>query len=170
MLFTGSRVQLLETLPRDRVVLQISIDSPTPDLHDLHRGKGTWEKAMRGATLAREHGFRVRIAATVASELEDAAVRTLMDRMSVPEEDRVVRRVAMRGFAEEGIALSRADVVPEVTITDGGVYWHPVGAGDDDFLVTRAIFPLRDAIEEVRAGWLLERRHHDTLAAVFHCA
>ena len=41
MLFTGRRMESVQTLPRDRIVLQISLDSATPELHDLHRGPGT---------------------------------------------------------------------------------------------------------------------------------
>src|SRR3954468_22399659 len=35
MLFTGRRVDSLLDLPRDRIILQISLDSPSPELHDL---------------------------------------------------------------------------------------------------------------------------------------
>jgi hypothetical protein len=66
--------------------------------------------------------------------------------------------------------LSRADLVPEITITADGVYWHPVGADDADLLVTRDVFPLADAFETVRQYMVRERAHGDRLAAVFHCA
>jgi MoaA/NifB/PqqE/SkfB family radical SAM enzyme len=55
-------------LPRDRIVLQISLDSATPGLHDLHRGPGTWARAREGIQRARSLGFRVRLAATVSTE------------------------------------------------------------------------------------------------------
>src|SRR5229473_2010174 len=35
MLFTGRRAESLRGLPRERIVLQISLDSATPELHDL---------------------------------------------------------------------------------------------------------------------------------------
>src|SRR5216684_7518366 len=38
MLFAGRRIESLRALPRARIVLQISLDSATPELHDLHRG------------------------------------------------------------------------------------------------------------------------------------
>src|SRR5713101_5379542 len=47
MLFIGRRAESLRALPRDRIVLQISLDSATPQLHDLHRGHGTWARADR---------------------------------------------------------------------------------------------------------------------------
>src|SRR5262245_38362976 len=61
MLFVGQRLQMLRALPRDRITLQISLDSPTPELHDRHRGKGTWARALRGIENARSAGFRVRL-------------------------------------------------------------------------------------------------------------
>ena len=40
------------------------MDSATPELHDLHRGPGTWARTREGIQRARELGFRVRLAAT----------------------------------------------------------------------------------------------------------
>ena len=45
MLFGGRRLEKLRTLPRERVTLQISLDSATPERHDRHRGRGTWARA-----------------------------------------------------------------------------------------------------------------------------
>jgi hypothetical protein len=157
-------------LPRDRVVLQISLDSAAPRLHDLHRGAGSWAKAQRGIAVARGLGFRVRLAATVATEAEERALAEHFDREGVATEDRVVRRVALRGLASEGVALARGDLWPEPTVTAGGVYWHPVGADDDDFFVTGDALPLARAVEAVRLAWEEERRFARTLASVFHCA
>jgi TusA-related sulfurtransferase len=170
MLFAGKRREVLERLPRDRIVLQISLDSATPLLHELHRGRGTWARAWAGVQTARELGFRVRLAATVSSDADEQTFREFLDREGVAEDDRVLRRVALRGFAEEGVALSRADLAPEVTVTASGVYWHPVGATDDDFLVTREASPLAAAIEAVRRAYAQERMYAHALAQIFHCA
>jgi organic radical activating enzyme len=170
LLFAGKRRQVLRELPRDRVVLQISLDSPTPALHDRHRGEGTWEKARAGIAIAREEGFRVRLASTVADDQAEEEFQAFVEREGIPEEDCVLRRVALRGFAEEGVALSRSDLVPEVTLTRGGVYWHPVGATDQDFFVTARCFPLVEAIEAVRIAFAQERRFATSLASVFRCA
>ena len=112
----------------------------------------------------------MRLAATVSSDEDEASFREFLDRERVAEEDRLVRRIALRGFAAEGIALAKTDLVPEVTLTAGGVYWHPVGATDDDFLVTTELFPLSAAVEAVREHWQKERQVHQTLAKIFHCA
>jgi molybdenum cofactor biosynthesis enzyme MoaA len=170
MLLVGRRLEILRALPRDRLTLQISLDSPTPERHDRHRGEGSWAKAWNGIERARAEGFRVRLAATVATDAEAAEFRQFLDGKKISERDRVIRRIALRGFAEQGIALARADLVPEITITANGVYWHPVGAEDDDLLVTRNIFPLADAFDAARRAWERERAHANRLATIFNCA
>jgi MoaA/NifB/PqqE/SkfB family radical SAM enzyme len=170
MLFTGRRAEALRGLPRDRVVLQISLDSATPQLHDLHRGAGTWARTREGIQFARSLGFRVRLAATVSTDAEAEEFRQFLDEESVAEADRVIRRIALRGLATEGIALSRSDLVPEITITAEGVYWHPVGAEDSDLLVTREIFPLAESFAAVRRAFEREGEHADKLARIFNCA
>jgi sulfatase maturation enzyme AslB (radical SAM superfamily) len=170
MLFHGSRRATLTRMPRGRVALQISLDSSTPGLHDLHRGRGTWQRAVEGIEIARSEGFRVRLAATVTTDSDERAFCEFLDRLAVVPEDRVVRRVALRGFAQSGVALGKSDLIPEITITADGVYWHPVGAEDDDLLVTRDIFPLSDAFAAVRRNLAEERDHSGRLASIFNCA
>src|SRR5260370_3205171 len=170
MLFTGRLSESLRALPRDRIVLQISLDSATPQLHDLHRGPGSWARAREGIQRARVQGFRVRLAATVSGDAEAEAFRQFLDEEQIAAEDRVIRRIALRGSATEGVALSRADLVPEVTITAEGVYWHPVGAEDADLLITRDIFPLSEAFAAVRRAFYREREHANKLATIFNSA
>ena len=170
MLFTGRRREKLKALPRDRIVLQISLDSPTPDRHDLHRGPGTWARTREGIQRARAEGFRVRLAATVSSDAEAEEFRRFLDEEQTAEEDRVIRRIALRGAASEGVAVTRTDLVPEITITAEGVYWHPVGAEDNDLLVTRDIFPLSESFAAVRRAFDREREHANKLARIFNCA
>ena len=170
MLFTGRRLERLRALPRDRIVLQISLDSATPDLHDLHRGPGTWARTREGIQRARSLGFRVRLAATVSTDAEAEEFRQFLDEEEIAAEDRVIRRIALRGVASEGVAVTRADLVPEVTITADGVYWHPVGAEDADLLVMRDIFPLSESFAAVRRAFEREGEHGNRLARIFNCA
>jgi len=170
MLFTGRRAESLRGLPRERIVLQISLDSATPELHDLHRGPGTWARTREGIQRARAHGFRVRLAATVSTDAEAEAFRQFLDEEKIAAEDRVIRRIALRGAASEGVAVTRADLVPEVTITVEGVYWHPVGAEDSDLLITRDIFPLAESFAAVRHAFDREGEHANKLARIFNCA
>jgi pyruvate-formate lyase-activating enzyme len=170
MLFAGRRLEALRSLSRDRVTLQISLDSPTPERHDGHRGQGTWARAWRGIECARAEGFRVRLAATVTTDEEAEEFRHFLDARLIDEEDRVIRRIALRGVATQGVALARADLTPEITITAEGVYWHPVGAEDADLLVTRNIFPLSESLAAVRRAFDRESEHRLRLATIFNCA
>jgi organic radical activating enzyme/TusA-related sulfurtransferase len=170
MLFSGRRLEALRSLSRDRVTLQISLDSPTPERHDRHRGQGTWVRAWAGVERARGEGFRVRLAATVSTDAEAEEFRRFLDAQQIAEEDRVIRHIALRGSAAQGVALARADLVPEVTITAEGVYWHPVGAEDADLLVTREIFPLAESFAAVRRAFDRDRDHSLRLASIFNCA
>jgi uncharacterized Fe-S cluster-containing radical SAM superfamily protein/TusA-related sulfurtransferase len=170
MLFAGRRLATLKALSRDRVTLQISLDSPTPERHDGNRGRGAWARALKGIETARAEGFRVRLAATVADDAEAEDIRLFLDTEGVAERDRIIRRVALRGFAEDGLALARADLVPEVTITADGVYWHPIGAEDRDLLVRREIFPLAQSFAAVREAVERETDHGRRLAQIFNCA
>ena len=170
MLFTGRRAESLRELPRDRITLQISLDSARPELHDLHRGPGTWARTREGIERARAQGFRVRLAATVSTDAEAEEFRQFLDEEKIAAEDRVIRRIALRGSSTEGVAVTRADLVPEVTITAEGVYWHPVGAEDADLLVTHDIFPLSESFAAVRLAFEREGEHANKLARIFNCA
>jgi pyruvate-formate lyase-activating enzyme len=170
MLFAGRRLESLRALPRERVTLQISLDSPTPERHDRHRGKGTWAHAWKGIERARAEGFRVRLAATVSDDIEAQEFSRFLDAQEICAEDRVIRRVALRGFAPQGLALARADLVPEITISAEGVYWHPVGADDADLLLTAEIFPLAEAFAALRRALERETEHGRRLATIFNCA
>jgi pyruvate-formate lyase-activating enzyme len=170
MLFAGQRLETLRSLSRERLTLQISLDSPTPGRHDAHRGKGSWARALKGIECARAEGFRVRMAATVASDDEAEEFRRFLDARQIGEADRVIRRVALRGSATQGVALARADLLPEITITAEGVYWHPVGAEDADLLVTTEIFPLAESFSAVRRAFERESEHRHRLAMIFNCA
>jgi hypothetical protein len=170
MLFSGRRAESLRALPRERIVMQISLDSATPHRHDLHRGQGTWTRTWEGIQRARALGFRVRLAATVSTDAEAEEFRQFLDEEKIAAEDQVIRRIALRGAATEGVAVARADIVPEVTITAEGIYWHPVGAEDIDLLVRRDIFPLADSFAAVRRAFDQEREHATKLARIFNCA
>jgi hypothetical protein len=112
----------------------------------------------------------VRLAATVSTDAEAEAFRQFLDQEKIAEENRVIRRIALRGAASEGVALSRADLVPEITITAEGVYWHPVGAQDADLLVSRDIFPLSESFAAVRRAFDREGEQANKLARIFNCA
>src|SRR5512147_454559 len=107
MLLSGQRAESLRTLPRDRIVLQISLDSATPDRHNLHRGPGTGARTREGIQRARAEGFRVRVAATVSTDAEGEEFRRFLDEERIAPEDQVIRRIARRGAASEAVEVSR---------------------------------------------------------------
>ena len=172
MLFHGRRLERLQRMDRNRLALQVSLDSATPTTHDQHRGAGSWQRAVAGIRTAQAEGFRVRVAATLpADQAGDlVAFHAFLDSLGIARDDQVIRALAHRGVSESGLELTVEGLVPEVTITADGVYWHPVAADHDDQLVTRDIFPLEAAIGEVRRRFVEYRRRTDAAAAWFPCA
>lgn len=170
---TGRRREMLEALPRDRVTLQVSLDSPTPPLHDHHRGEGSWQRSREGIAIARDLGFRVRVAATCALQSERDEMDAFLAAEGVPPEDRVIRPLASRGEAEElegGVAFGRRDLVPEVTLSAAGAWWHPVGATDPDLQLGppgTSLKMAQDAIQQQLDTWAEQGEH---LMSVFHCS
>jgi len=172
MVFVGRGRRALESLPRNGFALQISLDSATPELHDSHRGAGSWTKAVSGIRLALELGFRVRVAATVADPPPGAlrAFHDFLDELGIAPDDQLVRPIAREGVASKGVVLTRDSLVPEVTVTAEGVYWHPVAATDDQALVTRQIEPLTPALDDITRLFTEQWAVAATKAALFPCA
>ena len=172
MLFRGHRLEMLRAMPRDRLAVQISIDSATPDRHDLHRGQGSWAKAVAGVRIALAEGFTVRVAATMTTNdrAEELELHAFLDALGINPEHQIIRPLAHRGSAEHGIELTVETLVPELTITANGAYWHPVGADDDDQLVTTEIFPLAATIDRVRDLFGEHQRTAQRVARAFTCA
>ncbi|THV32870.1 Rv1681 family radical SAM protein [Glycomyces buryatensis] len=168
----GNRRRTLEALDRERVTLQISLDSATPELHDRHRGAGSYDRARAGIALARSLGFRVRIAATIdAADAEEvAALRELLDTEGVPPEDQIIRRIAREGFADDGVVLTRDDLYPEPTVAVDGIWWHPVGITDPALRVTDAPLPIRAAIAEMDRILQVTAEQQDNTRKAFRCA
>lgn len=172
MLFRGRRLDALRRMDRERLAVQISLDSATPERHDGHRGRGSWQRAVDGIRIAGAEGFRVRVAATLPAEQthEVGPFRDFLASLGIRPEDQVVRAVAHRGVADGGVELTTETLIPEVTVTAEGVYWHPVGADHDDQLVTTELFPLRAAITEVRRRFAEHRARATAAAQWFPCA
>jgi len=66
-------------------IVQVSLDSITAKAHDLLRGKGTWEKAIRAIELLRHMNVPVRISTTVTTQNYDELgdIRNLADAYGV---------------------------------------------------------------------------------------
>lgn len=172
MLFRGHGLRKLKAMPRKDFALQVSIDSATPDVHDSHRGKGSWARAVSGLRVALDEGFRVRVAATISASDDPqlAVLHAFFDDLGIPRIDQVIRPVALQGVAESGVTFTRESLVPEVTVTAEGVYWHPVAAMDDEALVTRQIEPLGPALDEIRRLFAIQWASMSSTASMFACA
>ena len=172
MLFSGARRAVLDSMPRKNFMLQISVDSPTAEVHDAQRGAGSWAKAILGVRVARDLGFRVRLASTItaAASREETALAALCADLGLPASDVIVRRVAAEGFATDGIVITRESVLPEVCVTAEGVFWHPVAVTNASMRVTETIFPFAVAVKAIREEFLEFRRRGNVLAASFPCA
>lgn len=164
----GSRPQKLAQLDRERISLQVTIDGHDPASHDPFRGRGSWEKAVRGVRLLQDLGFTVYIGSTETSantgKLDE--LRRFVASLGIPPERHHIRPLARRGLSEEGVDLSAENLIPELTVNRDGVYWHPFGT-EEDLLLTREIFPLRNAYQllweryaaTVEGGYILNRYH-----------
>lgn len=172
MVWTGERRRRLEALPREGLTLQISLDSATAELHDRHRGPGSFDRALAGIRTAIDLGFRVRVAATLGADAGDAEqdLVGLFDDLALEPDQRVVRRVARQGSANAGLTVSRASLLPEVCITADGVWWHPVAAIDPSMKVADDWSPLDATIEKIRDEYRSHRIAGDVLASTFPCA
>jgi MoaA/NifB/PqqE/SkfB family radical SAM enzyme len=177
MLFLhGRRRRELERLSgRRRLTLQSSVDSARADVHDLHRGAGSWAKAMEGIALARDLDLPVRVAMTETPENRGEAepLRELLAGVGVVGDAFAVRPLVQRGLAESGMAVTDAVMVPELTITTDGAHWHPVGGDVDsspDLVVARGEVPLAEAKRRVVERFLELRQADGSLPAAFHCA
>ncbi|MCG8352938.1 MAG: radical SAM protein [Chloroflexales bacterium] len=152
MLLRGQRLDKLCAIANQNLSFQVSLDGGRPEHHDAYRGNGSWLKAVEGIRRLKAEGFRVLISST-----ETPANTAFLDELHVfrrslgiPDEDHFVRPLARRGFSQEGIEVGVNTLIPEVTVTINGVYWHPVvSPSDTDMLVSKQIFPLANAVRAI---------------------
>jgi hypothetical protein len=172
MVWSGERRRRLERLPREHVTLQISLDSASAPLHDRHRGAGTFVRALDGIRLALGLGFRVRVSATLGADCgaEERNLGALFDKLGLADDQRVIRRVARQGAATDGLAVSRASLVPEVCVHAEGIAWHPVAASDPSMQVAPSGTPLAVATQAIRDEYRHHRIASDVIASTFPCA
>jgi len=176
MLFTGRRREELRALASlGALTLQTSIDGARPQTHDRFRGAGSWQRAMDGIRLAVSLGFRVSVATTQTPDNADevAELIRLLEGIGVRPEDHAVRPLVARGLSEAGLGVATSSVVPELTVTADGVWWHPVGAdrgSGEDMLVADGRISLAEAKQTVVRRFL-EARHADgSMARPYGCA
>ena len=167
----GRRREILEELDRG-VLLQVSLDSATAEVHDRQRGAGSWAKALDGIGLARSLGFRVRVAATLYDEdpVGVAALHERLDTEGIDREDRLIRPVAQEGYADLGVHVSLDSLEPEPTLTVDGAWWHPVAVTNPHLRIADAPLPLSEVFGVVRDAVAVQDAAAASGREVFRCA
>jgi MoaA/NifB/PqqE/SkfB family radical SAM enzyme len=150
MLVNGRRLEHLAAIHHPNLIVQVSLDGSRPETHDAFRGAGSWDKTIVGIRHLQERGLHVRLSTTEtpanSADLEGICAFHLS--LNIPEEDHIVRPLARRGASQFGMEISRETLLPELTVSRQGVYWHPLST-DEDMLVSKTIFPLASHVQVV---------------------
>lgn len=153
MLFNGRRLDRLRAIANDNLTVQVSLDGGRAEHHDAYRGRGTWAKTVAGIETLQANGFKVRLSTTEtpanSAHMED--LHALRGRLGIPADDHFIRPLARRGFSQAGLDVGQDNLVPELTATCGGLYWHPLASpSSTDMLVRSELFPLATAVSCVQ--------------------
>lgn len=151
MILRGSRLERLAAIKDGDLTVQISLDGARPEQHDAYRGKGSWEKAVEGIRLLIDRGLRVELSTTETSA-NSAHLEEICEfhrSLGIPDEQHFVRPLARRGYSKEGLDLTMANMVPEVTANLDGIFWHPLST-DADMQVSRRLFPLVESVQRIQ--------------------
>lgn len=151
MLLKGPRLDKLAAINNDNLIVQVSLDGDTPEVHDAYRGVGSWQKTVEGIRALQDKGFRVRISTTETPVNTDrlALIDAFLSTINIPAEDHFIRPLARRGYSKEGIDLAMDNLVPEVTVNVDGIFWHPLST-DADMQVSRKFLPLAPAVDRIQ--------------------
>lgn len=152
-LMRGKRLDRLCAVASDNLTVQVSLDGACAEDHDAYRGHGTWTRAVEGIRLMQSRGAHITISTTTTPANSDRLdeLRDFVRGLGIPDSDHLIRPLAKRGFSQEGLEVGADNLVPEVTVTMDGVYWHPlVSPSDADMRVTQQVFPLVDAVTAIQ--------------------
>jgi len=176
MLYRGHRLQQLARLAgRPRLILQTSLDSATPQVHDAHRGHGSWARAMAGLDTALDLGLPVRVGMTEIPENTGQVepLRELLAAKGISGRDFAVRPLVRRGHSTDGVTIGEDNTIPELTVTADGWHWHPAGADVDtspDMLLGGPEVSMAEAKRRAVETFLTLRQGDGSLPLVYNCA
>ena len=129
--------------------VQVSLDGGRAEHHDAYRGAGSWKKTIEGICTLQDNDFNLRLSSTEtpANSAHLDKLREFRRSLGIADEDHFVRPLARRGFSSEGLEVGPGTLVPEITATINGIYWHPLASpSSEDMLVTQQLFPLSAAV------------------------
>lgn len=104
---------------RSNLIIRVSLDHFTKDLHETERGKNTWDKALAGVDWLAENNFRIAIAA-----------RTCWNETESASRDGYAKLIADRGWPIDALdhaalvlfpEMKEAVDVPEITTACWGI-------------------------------------------------
>ena len=153
MLFNRRRLARLLEIANPNLRVQVSLDGGRAVHHDAYRGAGSWKKTVEGIRTLRDNSFNVRLSTTEtpANSAHLSELREFRRSLGIAHEDHFIRPLARRGFSSEGLEVGPRTLVPEITVTINGIFWHPLASpGSEDMLVTKDIFPLSAAVSCVQ--------------------
>jgi len=157
-LFTDVQIRRLAPWAERDVSVQVSLDSPDPDVNDAARGEDNFAKVVDAIPRLVDAGIHVRIATTSTSmdPTDSERLCALHRSLGVSDDDHIVRPVIRRGRGVEvdgGVDAGQRDLPAELTVTADGAFWSPFGPTvrggilDTDLLITRTTSPLRTPAE-----------------------
>jgi MoaA/NifB/PqqE/SkfB family radical SAM enzyme len=152
MLLRGTRLEKLCAIRNDNLIIQISLDGSSPEQHDPYRGAGSWKKTIEGIHILQEHRYRIHLSTTQtpANKAHLAQICAFHQALGITEDDHFIRPLAKRGFSPEGLEVSKETLIPEITVSQDGIYWHPLST-DPDMKVRTTIFPFVEAVSQLQA-------------------
>lgn len=136
----------------DRLLVQVSLDSPTPAIHDQLRGRGSWQAAVEGIDLLLAAGFRVGTRTTVNRQTKEdlSALRMMLEGMGIPVERILMSRVVIGGRSPAGTQIPLGNLLVEPTVAADGLYIHPLKV-HPSLAAARDPIPLASALETLAA-------------------
>lgn len=149
MLFNSRRLACLLEIANPNLRVQVSLDGGRAEHHDAYRGEGSWKKTVEGIRILQDNGFNLRLSTTktAANSAHLDELRGFRRSLGIADEDHFIRPLAKRGFSSEGLEVGPGTLVPEITVTINGIYWHPLASpSSEDLLVTKQLFPLSAAV------------------------